>query len=654
MWPISWLDHVRGARRGRAGRPKRTAVRPRRTTALPLLELLEDRTVPSFLPAVNYPVGHSPQAIVTGDFNGDGVPDLAIANTQDNTVSVLLGNVNPTTHKGDGTFQAAKTYAVGTQPVSIAVGNFDGHVDIVTANAGGDLSLLPGNGSGTFGTANPISLPIAGGLAQTPLSVAVGDLNKDGKLDLVVTGQTSYTTFYSGYYGTYSTTVYKGYVNVLLGNGSGGFTAGTPQQLNTSDPTSVQVGDLGNGNPDVVTANPDLNSVGVLLGNGNGALGAETDYAVGAGPVSVAVGDINGDGKPDLVTANVNDNTVSVLLGNGNGTFQAAKPSPVGAGIQSLALADLNHDGEMDVVTADYASGQVSALLSKGDGTLSLPITVAASAGASAVAAGDFNGDGLPDLAVANAAAGNVSVLLNDGTWPPPNAPALSINSVSVTEGETGTTNAVFTVSLSAASTQTITVHYAAADGTATLADNDYLATSGTLTFVPGQTTANIPVPVVGDRIAEPNETFTVTLSQPTNAFLSLGGSTGVGTIVDNAPRISINSVTQQEAGRGSTAFVFTVSLSVAYDTPVTVNYATSDGSATVADGDYLTTSGTLTFAPGQTTATITVYVLKDRTVTPTETFYVNLSNPSLDALIADPLGIGTILNSTPGGGKHH
>jgi hypothetical protein len=664
MWPISWLDHVRGARRGRTGRPKRTAVHPRRTTTLPLLELLEDRTVPSFLPSVNYPVGHSPEAIVAGDFTDNGVLDLAIANFNDNTVSVLLGNVNPTTGKGDGTFQAAKNYATGVGPASLAVGDFDGRhyangkpiLGLVTANSGGDLSLLLGNGNGdgTFGSAESIGLPTAGGLAQTPLSVAVGDLNKDGKLDLVVTGQTSYTSYYSGYYGTYSTTVNKGYVNVLLGNGSGGFTAGTPQPLNTSDPTSVQVADLGNGNPDVVTANPDLGSVGVLLGNGAGALGAETDYAVGAGPVSVAVGDINGDGKPDLVTANASEASVSVLLGNGNGTFQAAKTSPVGASINSLALADLNNDGKMDVVTADSASGQVSALLSKGDGTLSLPITATVGAGPIAVAAGDFNGDGLPDLAVANPAAGNVSVLLNDGTWPPPNAPALSINNVSVTEGETGTTNAVFTVSLSAASTQTITVQYATVDGTATVADNDYFATSDKLIFAPGQTTANIDVPVVGDRIAEPNETFTVTLSQPTNAFLSLGGSTGVATIVDNAPRISINSVTQQEAGHGSTAFVFTVSLSVAYDTPVTVNYATGDGSATVADGDYHSTSGTLTFAPGQTTATITVFVLKDPTTTSSEYFYVNLSNPSLDALIADPTGIGTILNNTHQGGKHH
>jgi hypothetical protein len=616
-----------------------------------LLEALEDRTVPSFMAPVNYSVGTGPQAVVTADLNGDGRLDLVTANAGSNNISVLLGN-------GNGTFGAAQTYATGAGPVSLAVGDFDGRhyangqpiLDLVTANAGGDLSVLLGNGDGSFGSANSITLPTAAGLAQTPRSVAVGDLNKDGKLDLVVTGQTSYTTSYTGYYGgTYYSTVYRGYVNVLLGNGSGGFTGSTPQQLNSTAPDSVQVGNFGNGNLDVATANPDLNSVAVLLGNGDGTLGTETDYAVGSGQVSLAVGDVNGDGKLDLVTANGNDDTVGVLLGNGDakGTFQAAKNSTVGTNIQSLALADLNNDGKMDVVTADYSSGQVSALLSKGDGTLSLPITATVGTTPLAVVAGDFNGDGLPDVAVANSGSGNVSVLLNDGTWPAPNAPSLSINNVTVTEGETGTISAVFTVSLSAASSQTITVHYATADGSATVADNDYTATSGTLTFAPNQTTANINVPVVGDRIAELNETFSVNLTQPTNTFLSLTNSTGVGTIVDNAPRISINNVTQNEAGHGSTVFVFTVSLSVAYDTPVTVQYATSDGSATVADKDYLATSGTLTFAPGQTTATISVTVLKDPTTTSSEYFYVDLSNPSPDALIANWYGVGTILNST-------
>jgi hypothetical protein len=615
---------------------------------------LEDRTVPSFAAAVNYAAGNEPFAVVTGDFNGDGKLDLAIANFADNTVSVMLG-------KGDGTFGAAQTYGTDNGPVSIAVGdcNGDGKLDLVTANGGGDLSVLLGKGDGTFGPATTVSLPAAGGLSQTPFSVAVGDLNKDGKLDLVVTGQTSYSQQYGftgtyGYYGPYFRTVSQGYVNVLVGDGKGGFTAGDPQAINSTTPTSVQVGDFnGDGKLDVVTANEDLSSVGVLLGNGDGTLGSETDYGTGAGPASVALGDVNGDGKLDLVTANASGNNVSVLLGNGNGTYQTAKNASVGSSVQSLALGDFNNDGQLDVAAANYNNGTLYTILGKGNGAFSLPVTATVGSDPLSAAAGDFNGDGKPDLAVANAGSNNVSVLLNDGTWPSANAPTVSVNSVSVTEPTSGTTNAVFTVSLSAASTQTVTVHYATADGTAGVADNDYVATSGTLTFAPGQTTGTIPVPVGGDRIAEPNEAFTVNLSQPTNAFLSLSNSTGTGTIIDNAPQISISSVTKNEAGHGATAFVFTVSLSAAYDAPVTVHYATSDGSATVADGDYLATSGTLTFAPGQTTATITVTVLKDRTVTPSETFYVILSNPSSDAVIADPFGIGTILNGNSGGGKH-
>jgi hypothetical protein len=418
---------------------------------------------------------------------------------------------------------------------------------------------------------------------------------------------------------------------------------------------AVQVGDLNaDGKPDVAIANADLSSVAVLLGNGDGTLGTEADYSAAASPVSVSLGDVNGDGNPDLVTANGYYDSVSVMLGNGDGTFQAAKSSPVGANVQSLALADLNSDGKLDVVTAAYSSNSATALLGKGDGTFSPPISAAVGTGPAGVAAADFNGDSKPDAAVTNSGSANVSVLLNDGAWPPPNAPTLSINSVSVTEGNTGTTNANFTVTLSAPSSQTITVHYATADGSATVADNDYSATSDTLTFAPNQTTATIPVPVVGDRIAEPNETFTVTLSQPTNAFLSLTNSTGTGTIVDDEPRISINNVSHNEGTKGTTAFVFTVSLSAAYDAPVTVQYATADGSATVADNDYIAKSGTLTIAAGQTTATITVSVVGDRKVEPNEYFYVNLSKPSADALITNPTGVGTIVNDDHhgGGGK--
>ena len=178
-----------------------------------------------------------------------------------------------------------------------------------------------------------------------------------------------------------------------------------------------------------------------------------------------------------------------------------------------------------------------------------------------AVAAGDFNGDGRADVAAANAGSGNVSVLLNNGVWPAFNAPSVSIiGDPTITEGNTGTLNAVFTVTLSSASNQAVTVNYATADGTATRPAADYqLPRTGTLTIPAGQTSATIAVPVVGDRLAENSETFSLRLTDPTNAFIADG--LGLATIVDNEPRISINNVSKSEGNGKTTTFTFTVRL---------------------------------------------------------------------------------------------
>ena len=156
---------------------------------------------------------------------------------------------------------------------------------------------------------------------------------------------------------------------------------------------------------------------------------------------------------------------------------------------------------------------------------------------------------------------------------------------------------AVFTVSLSALSTTPVTVNYATADGTAT-AGSDYQSMSGTLTFAPGETSKTITVQVIGDRLAEPNETFTVNLRNPTNA--NIGNGQGVGTILDDEPRISISDVSKKEGRTGQTTlFTFTVTLSAAYDQPVTMLFRTVDGTATTSDHDYVAQTGTLTFNPG-------------------------------------------------------
>ena len=278
-----------------------------------------------------------PQSVAVGDFNGDGKLDLAVTNAG---VSILLGN-------GDGAFRAPVTYATGNSPSSVAVGDFnrDGKVDLAVANSGASngvasVSVLLGRGDGTF---NP-AVNYSGGFGS--LSLAVGDFNRDGKLDLV---EANFST---------------GNVSILLGNGNGTFQA--PRSYGTNGaPTSVAVGDFNrDGKLDLVVANLVNNSggagsMGVLLGNGDGTFQPVVNYGLGSNPDSVAIGDFNGDGKLDLAVANSggygNPASMKLLLGNGNGTFQPALEF-VGAGSpnpSSLAVGDFIGHGRLDVAVAD-------------------------------------------------------------------------------------------------------------------------------------------------------------------------------------------------------------------------------------------------------------------------------------------------------------
>jgi hypothetical protein len=196
---------------------------------------------------------------------------------------------------------------------------------------------------------------------------------------------------------------------------------------------------------------------------------------------------------------------------------------------------------------------------------------------------------------------------------------------------------------LSTASGRTVTVAYATAAATAT-SNVDYVAASGTVSFAPGQTSKTITVLVIGDRLGEPNETFVVNLSGVTNATIADGQ--GVGTIVDDEPRVSISDVTKLEGKKGQTTqFVFTVTLSAAYDQAVTMSYQTVNGTATTSDGDYVAKTGTLTFNPGETTKTITIEVKGDNRKEADETFYLDLFGLSSNALFTKNRGIGTIQN---------
>lgn len=222
----------------------------------------------------------------------------------------------------------------------------------------------------------------------------------------------------------------------------------------------------------------------------------------------------------------------------------------------------------------------------------------------------------------------------------PPGTVVLEIGDASVVEGNSGTKTATFTVTLSPASSQTVTVAYNTANVTAT-SGSDYQPASGTLTFNAGQTTQTISVLVNGDRVGETNETFLVNLDQASGAMIVNGQ--GIGTIVDDEPRVSIGSVSKNEGRNGMTPFTFPVTLSAASDGPVSVSFATEDYGAHAGE-DYVAASGSVAFAPGETTKTITVNVIGDRTKEFDEVFYVNLTGAS-GAVIANGRGYGTIRN---------
>jgi hypothetical protein len=355
-----------------------------------------------FLPAVNYTVGTTPSSIAIGDFNGDGKADQAVANYASNNVSILLGN-------GNGGFQLAVSYAAGNHPEAVATGDFngDGKADLVVADsgdfngAGSGVSLLPGNGNGTFQAA---TLFTAGSGAQ---SVAVGDFNADNKTDLAVANSGSHN------------------VSVLLGNGNGTFQTavnyGTSTTGTSGVPTSVVAGDLnGDGKLDLAVASPWLNDVSVLLGYGNGAFQAPVHYAqdsylISSLPDTLAVADLNGDGKADLVVANGNANHISVLLGNGSGAFPNLKSYAAGARPQSVAIADFNGDGKPDLAVANNDSGGgVSLLTGNGDGTFQAAPVYRAVYRAQSIAVADFDGDGKLDLAEAGAYDSTVAALLGN------------------------------------------------------------------------------------------------------------------------------------------------------------------------------------------------------------------------------------------------
>jgi hypothetical protein len=375
-------------------------------------------------PTTNYAVGTTPSAIVAANFHdlsSTTTTDLAVANEADGTISILQGN-------GDGTFQTPTTVQLpaGFEPTALATYDFngDGHEDlaVTSTNAsgqGGNVSILLGNGDGTFQPA--ISTPTG----NLPVSVVVTNFHNGlagSNVDVAVSNQNddSISIFQINSDGTFSTSSSSPTVIQLP-------TGYKPAGLTTGEFT-------GSGFTDLAVADEGNDTVSVLLGNGDGTFQTRADYTTGNSPIFVTTGDFNGDSITDLAIANSGaptstntGNSVTILLGQtninntsvGNGIFAPGtiRDFPAGNEPTSIGVGDFNIDGTDDLVVTDQADNAVSVLLNLGTGLFGPNFELPVDQAPVSIATADFDGNGKADIATANHNSNDATVILNSSNF---------------------------------------------------------------------------------------------------------------------------------------------------------------------------------------------------------------------------------------------
>ncbi len=369
--------------------------------------------------------GNEPLVPTLADMNNDGRLDLVTVNKRSNSISILPGN-------GDGTFGSTRSAPADTIPSDIAVGDINGDSipDAVVANAyAGRVTVLLGNGNGTFTTGTPVA---AGG----ETSVVLTDVNSDGKRDLVTADR------------------FANVVSVFLGTGSGTFSSASTFGAGMG-PNGLALADLtGDNKPDLVVSNLGTYSYGcdcyqqgdrvaVLKGHGDGTFDVPVYLPTPQGPGAVALADMNGDGKRDILVTTpggyrniclcwAGANKLSVFLNNGSGGFSGRIDRSVGLRPVGLATADFNTDGKTDVALAHaglwdgsscycHTGSSVVTLLGNGNGTVTPDTTLTTGASPSSIVVQDLTGDGILDIAAANFVGNTVSFFqgIAPGTFTP-------------------------------------------------------------------------------------------------------------------------------------------------------------------------------------------------------------------------------------------